>query len=165
MPLAATGASRSARRIETTALSTVPQAAERASASTVRAVASLELIHARNFLAQISTPGFLVDQSGRLVYYNDASSRLLGVRYEEAGAMGPDEWGSRFGPFDEEGNQIPIERLPLTIAFQSGRPAHSRFRIRSDAGEQHEIAVTAFPIQGSGGRRGALAFFWPADTD
>lgn len=127
-------------------------------------VPPLELILARNFLAQLSTPGFLVDESGRLVYYNDASGRLLGVRYEEAGAMKPDEWGRRFGPFDEDGNPIPIERLPLTVAFQSGRPAHARFRIRSEDGDQHEIEVTAFPIQGTGGRRGAMAIFWPADS-
>jgi PAS domain S-box-containing protein len=128
-------------------------------------MAPLELILARNFLAQISTPGFLVDESGRLVYYNEASGRLLGIRFEEAGSMSPDEWGSRFGPLDEDGQPIPIERLPLAIAFQSGRPAHARFRIRSEGGDEHEIEATAFPINSAGGQRGAMAIFWAVDAD
>jgi PAS domain S-box-containing protein len=128
-------------------------------------MAPLELILARNFLAQISTPGFLVDESGRLAYFNEAAGSLLGIRYEEAGSMSPAEWGSRFGPSDEDGEPIPIEQLPLAIAFQSGRPAHARFQIRSEGGDEHRIEATAFPIQGAGGRRGAMAIFWPTDAD
>ena len=127
-------------------------------------MAPLELILARNFLAQISTPGFLVDESGRLVYYNEASGSLLGIRFEEAGSMSPDEWGTRFGPLDEDGQPIPIERLPLTIAFQSGRPAHARFRIRTEGGDEQDIEATAFPIRAAGGQRGAMAIFWPVDA-
>ncbi len=128
-------------------------------------MAPLELILARNFLAQISTPGFLVDESGRLAYFNDAAGGLLGIRFEEAGSMAPDEWGTRFRPQDEDGQQIPIERLPLAIAFQSGRPAHARFRIRSEGGGEHWIEATAFPIHAAGGQRGAMAIFWPAGAD
>lgn len=126
-------------------------------------MAPLELILARNFLATLTTPGFLVDETGRLAFYNEAAGGLLGIRFEEAGPMGPEEWGTRFGPFDEEGKVIPIEELPLTIAFQSGRPAHARFRIRSVDGAGHDIEVTAFPIMAATGQRGAIAIFWSAE--
>lgn len=125
----------------------------------------IELILTRSLVSNLSTPAFLVDEGGTLVFYNDAAGELLGLRFEEAGRMGPDEWGMRFGPFGPDGRPIPIDELPLTIAVQRGRPAHAQFRIRSLAGEDHEIEVSAIPIMGTGGQRGAIAIFWPVEAD
>jgi PAS domain-containing protein len=108
----------------------------------------------------LSTPAFLVDEEGMLAFYNDAAGALLGRRFEEAGRMQPEEWGTEFGPFDPAGRQIPFDELPLTIALRRGRSAHSRFSIRSDKGDVHEIEVTAFPVVGRSGPRGAVAIFW-----
>ena len=94
----------------------------------------LELILARNLLTSISTPAFLVDAEGVLLFYNEAAGALLGIPFEEAGRMGPEEWGSRFGPFTSNAQPIPLEQLPLTIALREGRPAHSAFRIHSAPG-------------------------------
>jgi PAS domain-containing protein len=99
------------------------------------------------------------------VFYNDAAGQLLGLPFEEAGRMGPDEWGTRFGPFAPGGDPIPVEALPLTIALRRGRPNHARVQIRSATEEQHDIEVSAFPILGSGGQRGAIAVFWPIAPD
>jgi PAS domain-containing protein len=122
----------------------------------------LELIHARNFLTGLSTPGFLVDEDGILVFYNEAASALLGLSFEEAGRMGPDQWGTAFGPFDDQGEQVPFEQLPLTIALRAGRPAHSSFTIRSMKGSEHLIEASALPIQTGEGTSGAMVFLWPA---
>jgi PAS domain-containing protein len=124
----------------------------------------LELILARGFVSNLATPAFLVDRDGRLVFYNDAAGELLGVRFEEAGEMGPEEWGTRFEPVDAAGGEIPVEDLPLARAMR-GRPAHAQFRIRSVDGAEQDIEVSAFPILGTGGQRGSLAAFWPAETD
>jgi PAS domain-containing protein len=123
----------------------------------------LELILARNLLSSLSTPAFLVDEEGVLVFYNEAAGELLGKRFEEIGQMGPDEWGSAFGPLDEDGKPIPLEELPLTIALRKGRPAHANFMITSLDGSQHNIEVSATPIVTTGGARGAMAIFWPAE--
>jgi PAS domain-containing protein len=125
----------------------------------------LELILARNFISSISTPAFLVDAEGTLVFYNEAAGALLGMSFEEAGAMLADEWGTAFGPFDGEGKQIPVEELPLTIALRQGRPAHSHFMIRAVTGEEHDIVVSALPILSAEGSSGAIAIFWPASED
>ena len=125
----------------------------------------LELILARNLMSSLSTPAFLVDEDGMLVFFNEAASLLLGRRFEEVGKMGPEEWGTAFGPFDQDGNQIPFDDLPLTIALRKGRPAHARHRIRSLDGEDHEIEVSAMPILAAGGSRGAMAIFWPIERD
>jgi PAS domain-containing protein len=120
----------------------------------------IELILARNLMSSLSTPAFLVDEKGVVVFYNDAAAALLGVRFEEAGRMTPDEWGTAFGPFDEDGQQVPFDQLPLTIALRAGHPAHAPMRIRSVKGEDHDIEVSAFPILTTSGTRGAMAIFW-----
>ena len=123
----------------------------------------IELILARNLMSSLSTPAFLVDAEGVLVFYNEAAGVMLGKRFEEAGAMRPEEWGSAFGPMDEDGNPIPFDELPLVISLRHGLPAHHRFRIRSTDGALHTIEVSAMPIVAQGGRRGAMAIFWPVE--
>jgi PAS domain S-box-containing protein len=120
----------------------------------------LELIHARNLMTGLSTPAFLVDEEGVLIFYNEAAGGLLGRRFEEVGRMEPEEWGTVFGPFDLEGNRLDIEELPLTIALRGGRPAHSRFRIQALDGREHWIEVSAIPITTTAGTSGAMAVFW-----
>ena len=119
----------------------------------------LELILARNLLTSISTPAFLVDADGVLLFYNEAAGALLGIPFEEAGRMEPKEWGSRFGPLDSDGQRIPLDELPLTIALREGRPAHASFRIHSADGEDHDIEVSALPISADE-ISGAVAIFW-----
>jgi hypothetical protein len=74
--------------------------------------------------------------------------------------MPPEEWGGRFSPTAPDGRTLPLEELPLAIALEEGRAAHSPMRIRSAGGDAREIEVTAFPIAGRGGQTGALAIFW-----
>jgi len=122
----------------------------------------LELILARNLMSALSTPAFLVDEGGVLVFYNEAAGTLLGKRFEELGTVGAEEWGSLFGPFDEAGEPIPYDDLPLVVAVREGRPAHASFEIGSVDGARHRIEASAFPILTAHGSRGAIAVFWPA---
>jgi PAS domain-containing protein len=120
----------------------------------------LELILARNLLTSLSTPAFLVDVSGALIFYNEAAGALLGISFEESGRMPAEEWSHAVGPFGDEGSPIPIEELPTTKALRQGRPAHGGFRVRSVKGEEYEIESTALPIVADGGQEGAMIFFW-----
>jgi len=123
----------------------------------------LELILARNLLTSISTPAFLVDSAGTLMFYNEAAGALLGMPFEEAGQMEPDEWSSRFGPLDDDGEPIPFESLPLTVALREGRPYHANLHIHAAEGSVRAIEVSALPITAERGQSGAMAIFWPAD--
>lgn len=126
----------------------------------------LELILARNLLTSISTPAFLVSRDGAMLFYNEAAGALLGVPFEEIGQLPSDEWIGSFGPFDADGNTIPLEELALTKALRDGRPSHSNFTIRAKAGQEHEIAASGMPIVSSEhGASGAIIFFWPLDDD
>ncbi len=128
----------------------------------------LELILARNLLTSLSTPAFLADEEGALVFYNEAAGSLLGLAFEESGKLDPREWSEKHGPFDSEGKPIGVDQLPTTRALRAGRPAHAEYAIRSNDGGSHEVEVSALPIVGDSGQRGAMVVFWPklgADGD
>jgi PAS domain-containing protein len=125
----------------------------------------LELILARNFLTSLSTPAFLVDEAGALLFYNEAAGALLGISFEESGRMPAEEWGQAVGPFDEDGSPLPIDDIPTTRALRQGRPAHGAFVVRSVRGEEYEIEASALPIVAEGGQEGAMIFFWPSSND
>jgi PAS domain-containing protein len=125
----------------------------------------LELILARNLMSALSTPAFLVDEGGLLVFYNEAAGTLLGKGFEEVGHVGPTEWGGLFGPYDAAGETIPYEELPVVQAVRGGRPAHAGFGVRAFDGQVHEVECSAFPILTAHGSRGAIAIFWPVEED
>jgi PAS domain-containing protein len=122
----------------------------------------VELIMARGFMANLSTPAFLVDRQGVLVFYNEAAEEILGLTFAEAGPMPAEEWGTRFDPAGPDGRPLRTGELPLGIALLEGRPAHAPLRITSAAGRAEHIEATAFPVIGRGGQSGALAIFWRA---
>jgi PAS domain-containing protein len=122
----------------------------------------LELIQARNLLSSVSTPGMLVNRPGDVIFYNEAAGALLGQRFEETGTLPAGEWVRMFGPFDDEGEPIPIERQPLTAALRRNRPGHAVLRIRSTGGAERRIEVSGIPIVGGDGFQGAMILFWAA---
>jgi PAS domain-containing protein len=124
----------------------------------------LELILARNFLTSLSTPAFLVDESGALIFYNEAAGALLGISFEESGRMTAEEWSTTLSPFGETGEPTPIEDREMTKALRRGRPAHGHFRIRSIKGHEYEIEASAVPIVAEGGQEGAMIFFWTRNS-
>jgi PAS domain-containing protein len=125
----------------------------------------IEIIQARSLIAGLSTAAFLVDRDGTLLYYNEAAGELLGMRFEEAGPMGPEEWGTQFRPRKPGSRELTVEELPLTIALRQGRPGHVRMEITGADGEDHRIAVSAMPIEARGGQQGAFAIFWPLEDE
>jgi PAS domain-containing protein len=120
----------------------------------------VEIILARSLMSNLTTPAFLVDVAGRLVFFNDAAADILGLRFEEAGPLPAQDWGTRFVPRDESGAPIDVPDLPLSIALTTGRPAHGRMWLHTAAGEDRGIEAHALPIVGAAGMGGALAIFW-----
>jgi PAS domain S-box-containing protein len=121
----------------------------------------IELILVRHLASSLTTPLFLVDQAGTMVFYNEAAEQVLGRRYDEAGEMSFDEWTSIFGQRDEHGAPLDVEELPLVRALRSRRPAHARFDITGLDGSARTLEVSAFPLEAHGQQHlGAVALFW-----
>jgi PAS domain-containing protein len=126
----------------------------------------VELILARNLIGGIELAAFIVDPDGIVVFFNDSAGDLLGRRFEEVGRLDRDEWSSEFGPFDEFGQLMPTDSLPLTVALRDGLPANGRFHIRAGGGgDLVEVEVAALPLVTAEGFRGAIVFFWRAKSD
>ena len=127
----------------------------------------LELILARNLLASLSTPAFLVDGRGEIAFYNEAAGAVLGRRYEDSGPMPADEWTRTFGPLRRRrrirsrSTELGLTRraagatAPRTTASASGRSTAARATVE----------VSGLPIVGAGGYRGAMVVFWPAEEE
>jgi PAS domain-containing protein len=123
------------------------------------------LIQARSLISSLSTAAFLVDEAGTLLFFNEAAAKLLGMPFDEAGEMPPDDWGTRFRPRVFGGRELTVEELPLTIALRDGNPGHAHLEITAADGQDHKIAVSAIPIRGRSGQHGAFAIFWPVPTE
>lgn len=121
----------------------------------------IEVILSRQLADSLSTPVFIVDPVGNLIFYNEPAEELLGLRYEETGTMPVTEWSSIFTPMDDDGNILAAEDLPLVQTLSEQLPAHGDFWIRSLKNKSHKISVTSFPIIGRPNRfLGAIAIFW-----
>jgi PAS domain-containing protein len=126
----------------------------------------IALILARDFAATLTTPMFVVDSEGDLVYFNEAAEPILGRPFAET-QLSAEEWSTAFKPVDDDGLAVPLEELPLGIAFMTGKPAHRPFRILSADDVQRDLEVTAFPIYASDRHLvGGVAVFWerPAEA-
>ena len=120
----------------------------------------IETILARQLASYLSTPVFLLDPHGTLVYYNAPAEGLLGKRFSETGALGIEEWSRDWRPADGDGKPVGADDLPLVVALRERRPASSDFWIVGHDGARRHIEVHAFPLIGiAGGFVGAIALF------
>jgi PAS domain S-box-containing protein len=121
----------------------------------------IELILVRQLAATLAMPIFLVDPAGTLVFFNPAAEAVLGLRFDETGEMPAHEWGERWFPHTDDGEPLPPDRLPLSVAVAERRPVHEAFWITAPDGTRRHIHVTAIPlIVVTGDVVGAAAFFW-----
>jgi PAS domain-containing protein len=120
----------------------------------------LVLILARNLVASVTVPGFVTDEEGTIVFYNDAAGELLGRRFEETGSLSRDEWAA-IGPVDQAGEPLHTS-APLTHVLKDNAPAHGRFRICTDKRGVVMVETSAVPLSAADGFHGAMVVFWPA---
>lgn len=121
----------------------------------------IELILMRQLASYLTTPIFVVDPEGTLLFYNEPAEALLGVQFDEAGEMPAGKLSTIFNTTDDEGRPIPPDAGPLVLALKKQRPQRRALWIMGLDGVRRKIEVITFPLIGQGDRLlGAAAIFW-----
>ncbi len=100
---------------------------------------SLPLILARELASNLSTPMFLLDGEGMLVYCNDAAELLIGRSMAELGEITGFEFGEQIDLRHSDGTPMSGADSPAGVAFFQRRPAHRRARWTAFDGTRREV--------------------------
>jgi PAS domain-containing protein len=126
---------------------------------------SLPLILARELASHLSTPMFLLDAGGMLVFYNDAAAFLLGRPFAEVGEIPSGEFGAALQLATPDGQLLRRRDSPSGVAFYEHKPAHMTVLATAYDGVRRAYEATAYPLLGSTGEmHGVVAVFWQ-DSD
>ena len=101
----------------------------------------LVLILAREFASNLATPTMIVNEAGRLVFFNDAAEALFGRPFAGVGEVPIDEFTASLRPRTRD-SAAAAERRPARIALDERRAVHETFMITSADGIDREISVT-----------------------
>jgi PAS domain-containing protein len=125
---------------------------------------SLPLILARELASNLSTPMFLVDAVGTLVYLNDAAELFVGRTLAEIGEITGVEFGEQLQLQTADGTPMRPHDSPAGIAFFQRRPAHKVVLATCFDGETRVVNATAYPLFGVQNElHGVVTVFWPPD--
>lgn len=121
---------------------------------------AIEMILTRQLAGYLALPMVLVNPANELVFFNEPAEVMLGRSFDE---LEPMPWTARARKFefvDENGNVIPPEELPLTLALDRRQLVHRRLWLQGMDGVRRHMAETAIPLIGNAGQfLGAVAFF------
>ena len=122
---------------------------------------SLPLILAREFASNIATPVTVMDEQGRLIFFNEPAEQILGQKQAEVGELRPHEWTRIFRVERLDGTPVLLDEIPFGIAHRKRCPAHDTLAFTTQDGTRHEIEVTAFPLLGrEEDYFGVVSIFW-----
>jgi PAS domain-containing protein len=121
----------------------------------------IEMILLKQWASLMAVPVWITDVEGRLVYYNEPTEEIIGLRFEDAGELSADRLSEVFVLCDLDGSPLAADDRPLMIALTKQMSAHRRIRFLRADKQWREIAVTAIPIIGEGNRHlGAMVTMW-----
>ena len=121
----------------------------------------IEMILLKQWASLMAVPVWITDFDGRLIYYNEPTEEIIGLRFEDAGELSADRLSEVFVICDLDGSPLAADDRPLMTALTKQMSAHRRMRFLRADKEWREIAVTAIPIIGEGNRHlGAMVTMW-----
>ena len=121
----------------------------------------IEMILLKQWASLMAVPVWITDVEGRLVYYNEPTEEIIGLRFEDAGELSADKVADLFVLCNIDGSPLSPDDRPLMIALTKQMSAHGRMRFLRADNQWREIAVTAIPIMGEGNRHlGAMVTMW-----
>jgi PAS domain-containing protein len=126
---------------------------------------NVALILARELAVNLSTPMWIWDERGELVYSNEHVLEILGAR---SGDVGVDHLDSltQFQPTNVDGSPLDLDDLPSVVAIKRQQPSQQKICIVALDGVKRTLSVTAFPLFARGGEFvGAVSVFWQVEEN
>lgn len=124
----------------------------------------VEMILLRQVASYLNIPIWMMDENGNLVYYNEPAEQLLGIQFDDVGPVHADQLGEMFRLTNLDGSPMPEYDFPVVVALSKRVPAHRDVRYCGMDGVWRDVAVSAMPVEGQGGRfMGVFATFWEID--
>ena len=121
----------------------------------------IEMILLKQWASLIAVPVWITDADGRLIYYNEPTEEIIGLRYEDAGELSAEQLAEVFVISNIDGSPLASDERPLMNALTKQVSSHRRIRFLRADKQWREIAVTAIPIIGEGNRHlGAMVTMW-----
>ncbi|HEX6220495.1 MAG TPA: PAS domain-containing protein [Acidimicrobiia bacterium] len=124
----------------------------------------VEMILLRQVASYLNIPIWMMDENGNLVYYNEPAEQLLGIQFDDVGPVHADQLGEMFRLTNLDGSPMPEYDFPIVVALSKRVPSHRDVRYCGMDGVWRDVAVSAMPVEGQGGRfMGVFATFWEID--
>jgi PAS domain S-box-containing protein len=121
----------------------------------------IELVLLRQLASYLNIAIWVMDHEGNLVYYNEPAEALLGAQFDDVGPLHAEDLATMFRVTDLSGEPLEDKALPVVAALIDQRPANGQLRFCGLDGTWHDVDVSAFPLEGQGGRfLGVFATFW-----
>jgi PAS domain S-box-containing protein len=124
----------------------------------------VEMILLRQLASYLAIPMWMMDDTGNLIYYNEAAEGLLGIRFDDVGPITSENLVGAWHVTQLDGSALPEYDFPVMTALSKRKPAHQAIRFQGMDGVWRAVEVTALPIEGQGERfLGVLATFWEVE--
>jgi PAS domain S-box-containing protein len=87
------------------------------------------------------------DATGKLLYANEAVARMMGMEIDEILAAPAGAWQERFQMYDEQGKELPLDRLPGRRVFRGEYPEPLLLRsVDRETGVGQWVRIKATPM-------------------
>lgn len=127
----------------------------------MRSQQPVEMILLRQVASYLTIPMWLMDGHGNLIYYNEPAEGLLGIQFDDAGPIHADQLSEMFRVTTLDGAPLAEHDFPIVSALNKRSPSHDSVRYCGMDGIWRDVAVSAIPVEGQGGRfLGVFATFW-----
>ena len=126
---------------------------------------ALTLILGREMAANLATPMFLIDATGRLVYFNEAAEQIIGRTWGEVGEVSSLEFGAMLDLQDADGRPMRRRDTPPSVSFNHRRPAHAVLQAKTADGSRRLVEVTSYPLFArTDEMHGVVTIFWTVES-
>jgi PAS domain S-box-containing protein/diguanylate cyclase (GGDEF)-like protein len=103
----------------------------------------------RNVLEGLHTGVYVMDRSGKILFWNDGAERITG--YLRQDMMGRVSQSNFLGQTDSDGNELAGVQSPISLALRDGKPVGKQVSLCHKAGHRVPVHLHAFPIRDAHG--------------